>query len=141
MSMLDCEQVQLANMAESAGEELPIPAEQVALHMAACENCRKQAEQLRDLDQMLASQVRRNQNVDLWPVIQHQIGVQPEAGASWKPFAAMALLLAGYKLFEMSAAQEPALLFNLVPLILMTGLFVLIKENPFRINSELMLEK
>lgn len=141
MSVIDCEQVQMAKMAESAGEESPISAEQIALHMAACEDCRKQAEQLRDLDQMLTLQVRRDQDADLWPVIQQQIAVQHGPNASWQPFAVVALLLAGYKLFEMFASQGPTLLFSLVPLILMIGLFVLIKENPFRINSELILEK
>lgn len=141
MSLIDCENVQVATMAQQDGEQPAISPEQIALHLSACENCRKQTQELRGLDEMLARQLRQAQDADLWPIIQDQISVLREAPAGWQPFIVVGLLLAMYKILEAFVEQGPPLILNLVPLILTIGLFVLIKENPFRINSELMWEK
>ena len=140
MSSFDCEEMQLARMAHVAGERSPISSEQVHLHVASCENCRTQIAHLDELEQLLTRQTLREHDADLWPAIQQQIGPQRSAG-SWQPFAIVAALLATFKLFEMAADHAPGLIFNLVPLLLMLVLFVVIKENPFRINSNIALEK
>jgi hypothetical protein len=41
----------------------------------------------------------------------------------------------------MLPARDPGMTFKLVPLIIVALLFVFIKENPFRINTELVLER
>jgi uncharacterized membrane protein len=41
----------------------------------------------------------------------------------------------------MLPARDLGLAFKLVPLVIVAFLFVLIKENPFRINTELVLER
>ena len=41
----------------------------------------------------------------------------------------------------MLPARDPGMAFKLVPLVIVALLFVLIKENPFRINTELVLER
>lgn len=59
----------------------------------------------------------------------------------WKPFALIGLLLVIYKLLEMLPARDPGMAFKLVPLVTVALLFVLIRENPFRIDIELVMEK
>ena len=56
-------------------------------------------------------------------------------------FALIGLLLVIYKLLEMLPARDPGMAIKLVPLVIVALLFVLIKENPFRINTELVLER
>ena len=66
----------------------------------------------------------------------------PNASAlGWQPFALIGLLLVIYKLLEMLPARDPGMAFKLVPLVIVALLFVLIRENPFRINTELVLER
>ena len=140
MSLTECEKVQLAMMVESSGEEPAIPAEQLASHLASCEDCLSQAAELSNLDQLFQRQARSEQDVNLWPAIQQQIGEQTRS-VNWQPFAVVTPLLVSYRLIEMLGEQPLAPVFSLVPLALMLGLFALIKENPFRINTELTMER
>ena len=138
MNVIDCEKVQLAIMAESDAEE-PIPSASIKLHLADCENCRSQLEQMQEVDQLLKSQTRREQGVDLWPAIHRQISRHEHSKIGWQPFAVLGVLLVAWKLFEMLPAADPGLSFKLLPLVFIVGLFVFLKENPFKINTELML--
>jgi hypothetical protein len=138
MSEIDCEKVQLAIMAESDAEET-IPGTQIKLHLADCDNCRSQLEQMQEVDQLLKRQTRGEQDVDLWPAIHRQIGRHEHPKIGWRPFAVFGVLLVGDKLFEMLPAEDPGLGFRLLPLVFIVGLFVFLRENPFKINTELML--
>jgi hypothetical protein len=79
--------------------------------------------------------------VDLWPAIENRIAKRSNSVIGWRPFALIGLLLVIYKLLEMLPARDLGLAFKLVPLVIVAFLFVLIKENPFRINTELVLER
>ena len=138
MSVNNCEKVQMARMAHDSNEQAAMSPDEIAAHIATCEDCRQQTEQLRALDLMFERHTRRQYDADLWPAIQRRISSQ--TSTSWTPFAVVCLLLGAYKMFEMVADNPPALVFNLVPVLLMFALFVVIRENPFRINSELMME-
>jgi len=92
---------------------------------------------LQALDQVLARQTFSEPRVDLWPTIENRIA-KP---LGWQPFALIGLLLVTYKLLEMLPARDPGIAFKLVPLVIVGLLFVLIKENPFKINTELVLER
>jgi predicted anti-sigma-YlaC factor YlaD len=140
MRVNECEQVQMAIMAQDCSEQPTLSQDEIAAHMDNCNECRQQTEQTRAVDLMLQCQNRREYDVNLWPAIQERISFQSDKGARWQPFAVISLLLLAYKTFEMTAENPPALLFKLVPLILIFGLFVVIRENPFRINSELIME-
>ncbi len=140
MDLSVCEEMQLAQMAEAAGEESSITSEQVRRHIASCENCRNQVIQLQEIDQLLMRQTFGELDVNLWTNIRQQLTPEPSS-VGWQPFAIVAALLTVFKLVEMAAGAIPALLFNLVPLLLMFVLFSVIKENPFRINSNIALEK
>ena len=107
--------------------------------MAGCANCHHELEQLQVLDQVFAGHMLSETSVDLWPAIENRIAKRSVVG--WQPFALIGLLLVLYKLLEMLPTRDPGMAFKLVPLIIVALLFVLIKENPFRINTELVLER
>lgn len=138
MKELTCEDVLMAQMAMTDGEEPAISKEQLAAHEAGCANCQNELKQLLALDRVLSSHAVAEQHVDLWPAIENRLA-KPVLG--WRPFALIGLLLIIYKLLEMLPARDLGIAFKLVPLVIVTLLFVFIKENPFRINTELVMER
>jgi predicted anti-sigma-YlaC factor YlaD len=141
MNETNCENVLMAKMAEIDGEETTVFSEQINLHLATCENCRQEIEQMQVADNLLKRQVRREQDADLWSAIEKQIGAKTTSQIGWKPFALLGVLLVAYKLLEMLPRQDFGLAFKLVPLVFIVALFVFLKENPFKINAELMPER
>ena len=138
MKELSCEDVLMAQMATADGEEPAFSKEQLAVHMTGCVNCQNELKQLLALDPVLTSHAVAEQHVDLWPAIENRIA---KPVLSWRPFAVIGLLLVVYKLLEMLPAHDPGMVFKLVPLVIVVLLFVFIKENPFRINTELVMER
>ncbi len=137
MNEINCENVLMAKMAEIDGEEAGFSSEQVTLHIAACENCRREIEQMRLSDNLFKNQTRRGQPADLWSAIENQIGNKTVYQISWKPFVLLVVILVAYKLLEMLPERDFGLAFKLVPLVFIVALFVFLKENPFKINAEL----
>lgn len=138
---MNCEDALTAKMAEIDGEETEISAERIDLHLATCENCRREVEQMRSADNLLKGNARREQTADLWSAIETRIDAKEVSQNDWKPFALLGALLVAYKLLEMLPEQTFGLAFNLVPLILIVATFVFLKENPFKINDELVSER
>jgi predicted anti-sigma-YlaC factor YlaD len=130
-------------MAEFDGEAPLLSSEEVNAHLAVCENCRQEIEQLQTMLDLLQMQTRRGQTADLWRLIEKRIESQQRAApqTNWKTFALLGALLVAYKLVEMLSAEEFGFLFKLVPLIFVFGLFGFLKENPFKINTRLTLER
>lgn len=141
MKELSCENVLMAQMAAADGEEPEFSTKQLAAHIATCANCQQELKQLQALDHVLTGLSLSEPRVDLWPVIENKIAKRTRSSLDWKPFALIGSLLVIYKLLEMLPARDPGLAFKLVPLVIVALLFVLIKENPFRINTELVLER
>jgi hypothetical protein len=141
MKELSCEDVLMAQMAVADGEEPGFAKEQLVAHIGVCANCHQELEQSQALDQVLAGHALSETRVDLWPVIENSIAKRSRPAIGWKPFALIGLLLVIYKLLEMLPAEVPGMAFKLVPLVIVALLFVLIRENPFRINTELVLER
>jgi len=133
MKELSCEDVL---MAAANGEEND---GQLAAHIAGCTNCQYELKQLQALDHLFAGHTFSESSADLWPAIEK--GIAKRSALSWRPFAVIGLLLIVHKLLEMLPAQDLGMMFKLVPLIIVALLFVFIKENPFRINTELVLER
>ncbi|MEN3326501.1 MAG: hypothetical protein V7638_1308 [Acidobacteriota bacterium] len=138
MNELSCEDVLMAQMAAADGEEPAFSKEQLAAHVTGCAGCQNELKQLLALDRVLASHALAEHHVDLWPTIENRIA-KPVLG--WRPFALIGLLLIVYKLLEMLPAHDLGIAFKLVPLVIVILLFVFIKENPFRINTELVMER
>ena len=139
MKELSCDDVLMAQMAVADGEEIEL--DQLAAHISGCANCQQELSHMQVLDQMLSRHTLSEPRVDLWPAIENRIAKPTRSAVSWQPFALIGLLLVIYKLLEMLPAQDIGMAFKLVPLVIVTFLFVLIKENPFRINTELVLER
>ena len=140
MNELSCEDVLKAQMAAADGEEQAFRKELLAAHVAACANCQHELEQLQALDQLLADHTLSEPQVDLWPAIENRITKRTSA-LDWQPFAVIGSLLVINKLLEMLPAHDLGIALKLLPLVIVGLLFVLIKENPFRINTELVMEK
>jgi hypothetical protein len=141
MQKLSCEDVLRAQMAVADGEEPEFSKELLAAHVADCANCHHELEQLQTLDQMLTGHTLAESRVDLWPAIENRIAKRARPVVGWQPFALIGLLLIIYKLLEMLPARDLGMALKLVPLVIVVLLFVLIKENPFKINTELVLER
>ena len=141
MKELTCEDVLMAQMAAADGEAPEFSTQQLSTHIAGCANCQHELKQLQALDQLLTGQRISEPRVDVWPAIQNRIVKRTNAAFHWRVFTLIGLLLMLYKLLEMLPARDPGMAFKLVPLVIVVLLFVFIKENPFRINTELVLER
>jgi hypothetical protein len=137
MKELSCEDVLMAQMATADGEEPAFSKELLAAHIEVCANCHHELTQSQTLHQILGGYTLSEPRVNVWPVIEKRMAKR----LSWQPFALIGLLLVIYKLLEMLPASAPGFAFKLVPLVIVALLFVLIRENPFRINTELVMER
>jgi hypothetical protein len=141
MNEVNCDDVLMAWMAESDGEKPTLAVEQVSAHTKSCEKCRHDIEQMLRVDSLLKSHGRYHHDANLWPAVEKSLGSPIVPRLEWAPFGLFGAIFVAYKLFEMLPERAPGLAFKLVPLIFIVGLFVLIRENPFRINAELTLER
>ncbi len=141
MKELTCKDVLMAQMAAADGEEPEFSKQQLTAHVATCANCQHELKQAQALDQLLTGYTLAEPQANLWPAIENRITKGANAAFRWRPFVLIGLLLVIYKLLEMLPAHDPGMAFKLVPLVMVTLLFVVIKENPFRINTELVLER
>jgi anti-sigma factor RsiW len=141
MNEVNCDDVLMALMAESDGEKPTLAGEQISSHIKSCGKCRQEVEQILRVDSLLNSQARHHHDANLWPAVEKRLGSRNVPQIGWAPFGLFGAIFVAYKLFEMLPERAPGIAFKLVPLILFVGLFVLIKENPFRINTELTSER
>jgi Putative zinc-finger len=137
MNKENCEEILTAKMAVFDGEETEFSPEELDAHLAGCESCRLEIEEMQSTFALLKRQERQVSNVDLWSAIEARI----VAKTNWKPFLFLAGFLVVYKLAEMVPETEPGFAFKFVPFVFVVALFVFLKENPFKINTELILEK
>lgn len=135
-----CEKVLMAMMAEADGERGEFSPEEIKRHLSACEDCRREVVQMQPVVDILRQASRAETTVDLWPTISSRLD-RHASQKGWKPYAVAGLLLLTYKLIEMLLEEDPGLAIKLVPLIIFVALLVFLRENPFKINSELVLEK
>lgn len=142
MNEMNCQNALMIMMAaELDGEETSVSLEEAAAHLASCANCRQEFEQLQNTFSLLRKQTRRAQDADLWSAIETRIDAKPATQSNWQPFLFLGVLLVAYKLLEMLPETDFGFMFKIVPLIFVIALFVFLKENPFKINTELILEK
>ena len=139
----NCKEILLAVMAGLDGEKTNFSAQQIENHSATCPNCRQEIEQMQSVDSLFKLQKRREQNVNLWSAIESQIITKPETikQSNLYLFLLLVVSLIVYKFLEMLPERDFGLMFKIIPIILVVALFALLKENPFKINTELTLEK
>ncbi|MBA2606592.1 MAG: hypothetical protein M3521_12240 [Acidobacteriota bacterium] len=141
MNKINCISALMAMSAELDGEKSEISVEQVSFHLTTCNDCRQEFEQMQNLDSLFKRQKRREQIVDLWSVIENRIVAQTASQTNWKPFLLLGVFLIAYKLVERLSTLDFGWSLKLVPLIFVVALFGFLKENPFKINTELALER
>ena len=140
MKEIACEKVLMAKMAEADGERADLSKEDLDLHLSSCETCRTEIARLGNIDAIFQRSSRAETDVDLWSTLSGRLD-QPNRRITWRPFAVAVVLLLAFKLFEMVPEEDPGVLIKLAPLVIFGVLMLLLKENPFKINSELVLEK
>jgi hypothetical protein len=140
---MKCEDAILAMMAVIDGEKAEeISSEHAAAHLAGCGNCRREIEQMQNTVNLFKGYERREQTADLWFEVESRLETQASAAPTrWQPFLILTAGLVAYKLLEMLPERQPGLWLKLLPLLLVAALFVFLKENPFKINTELALER
>jgi predicted anti-sigma-YlaC factor YlaD len=143
MKNMNCEEILIQKSALLDGEKADLPAEQINAHLEICENCRREIEQMEKMVLLLKRQERRAQNADLWPAVENRIGARAGTipAANWQPFVLLGIFLVLYKLLEMIPERDLGWALKIVPFIFAGALFGLLKENPFKVNTELILEK
>jgi len=142
MKLDECEETILSVMAEMDGETPPLSAKQTAQHLSRCEQCRSEINRQKETFNLLQAQKRLASETDLWFEIERRISDTPisEPIRTRYFFLLLGVILVVYKLLEMIPAQDFGFLFKFVPLIFIAALFYFLKENPFKINTELKLE-
>lgn len=139
MNEMNCENILMAKMTEFDGEETEISAEMMNSHFSVCENCQSEIGQFQNVGDLLKKQMRHESNPNFWAAIEKRI--EKKNALTPKPFVFLGIFLLVYKLLEMLPERDFGLAFKIVPLIIVVALFVFIKENPFKINTELTLER
>jgi predicted anti-sigma-YlaC factor YlaD len=140
MKEITCEKVLMARMTEADGERAELSPDDLQMHLSKCESCAAEAAQMQKLDGMLRRSSRADVAVDLWPSVNRRLD-QSTLRVSWQPFVVAAVLLVAYKLFEMIPEEAPGMIIQVAPLVIFGALMLFLRENPFKINSELVLEK
>ncbi len=143
MTKLNCESVGMAAMAIADGYQSELSSDQVEAHLADCSDCRREVGQLRALSSLLDAQERRQRTENVWKRVERRL---PDAAPAritsqaWRPFMLLGALLLGYRIVEMLPDRDFGFLFKLVPVLFVIAAFSYLKENPFKIDSELRLE-
>jgi predicted anti-sigma-YlaC factor YlaD len=140
MNQVNCESIRLAAMAVADGEEPPIPAPDIELHLANCDRCQREVAQLRTLSQLLDGQRRRARTENVWDGIAEDLRPKtaPQTTADhWPWLMLLGLLIAGYRVALSTSDWESSLWLKLAPVLLVIAVFGLLRENPFKVNTQL----
>jgi predicted anti-sigma-YlaC factor YlaD len=138
---MNCEDILIQKSALLDGESADLSAEEINAHLETCENCRQEIEQMENAIFLLERQERRAPEADLWSAIEKRIPAETANETNWQPFILLGVFLVVYKLVEMLPERDFGLALKIVPFVLVAVVFGFLKENPFKINTELILEK
>ena len=142
MSELNCESVSMAAMAIADGYQPELSSEQIGTHLASCVDCRRELEQFQELSSLLNTQERRLRTENLWQKIEPGLPDVTRRSRSRvsASFVFLGALLLGYRLIELIPDRDFSFLFKFVPVLLVIAAFSFLRENPFKINSDLSFE-
>jgi predicted anti-sigma-YlaC factor YlaD len=132
----------MAAMAIADGYQSELSSDQIEAHLAECTDCRQEVGQLRTLTSLLDAQERRPRTENVWDLVERRLpnAAPAQTSRAWHPFMILGVLLVGYRIVEMVPERDFGLLFKLVPVVLAIAAFIYLKENPFKIHSEVSLE-
>ncbi len=143
MTGLSCESVCMAAMATADGYQSELSSDQIEAHLAGCFDCRREIGEQQALSRLLDAQERRLRTEDVWTQVERRLpdaSPRPSTSQVVYPFVFLGVLLLGYRLAEMIPDRDFGLVFKLVPVLLVIAAFSYLRENPFKINTELRLE-
>ena len=140
MNQVSCDSIRLAAMAVADGENPPIPAPDIELHLSTCDHCRSDVAQLNTLLKLLDGQRRRERTENVWDGIAADLRPKtaPQTTTDhWPWLMLLGLLVASYRVAVSTSNWEPSWWLKLAPILLVIAVFVLLRENPFKVNPEL----
>lgn len=143
MSKLNCETICMAAMAMADGYVSELSSDQIEAHLADCSDCRREVAELRALSSLLDAQERRPRTENVWKLVARGLpDASPAQSTSQAryPFMFLGVLLLGYRIVEMIPDRDFGFLFKLIPILFVIAAFSYLRENPFKIDSELRLE-
>ena len=141
MNKMNCEDILIQKSALLDGESADLSAEEINAHLETCENCRQEIERMENAVFLPERQKRRAPEADLWSAIETRIDAETATATKWQPFILLGAFLVVYKLVEMLPERDLGWALKIVPFVLIAAVFGFLKENPFKINTELLLEK
>jgi predicted anti-sigma-YlaC factor YlaD len=143
MNNIHCEKAGMAMIAELDGEETDISPEQVASHLAVCDACRQEFEEMKNSVNLLKKQKRRELSANLWASIEQRLEAKTKtvSETKWQFFLLLGSFLIACKLLEILPELDFGFFFKFTPIVVVAVLFMLLKENPFKIKTELTLER
>lgn len=133
---MSCEEWRVAAMALADGETPPVSRAAIEAHLATCHGCRRAIEELQALARTWAGQRRPDYHVDLWPAIHDRLG-RPKR--RWLP--TLVVLLVIFKLADLLTDTSLALWVQVVPVLMAAAAFAALRQNPFRIQTDLGLKE
>lgn len=141
MTETNCENVRIASMARADGSESLLSPAEVEAHLATCADCRQEVREMGTLIAVLDSAKRKGRNEQVWPLIEPHLDAAASQNGrfDWRPFLVLYFLLGGYRVILM-VGEEHGFWFKLIPVALVIAAFGYVKENPFKINSDLRLK-
>ncbi len=124
------EEVQMAAMAVADGESVALDEK----HLQGCAQCRAVVEGMLADHAVIARATRVEHVLDSWPAIRCQLKTR-----RW-PFLMLGLLLMAFKLVEFVPERQWSELIQVIPVAIGFFAFRALKDNPFHINTNLVLE-
>ena len=127
-----CEEWRLAAMALADGETPPAPRAAIEAHLARCEGCRREIEQLHELGRVWQGQGRPDYDMDVWPEIQGRLD---RPTRHW--LSLLVVLLAIFKVADLATDRNFGPWVQLAPVLMAAAVFALLRHNPFQVRTEL----
>jgi hypothetical protein len=144
MTEPNCKNVLVAAIGLKDGYPAEMSKNQIEMHLANCPDCSRELDQLAAVAILLDSQQRQPRIEHIWKDIEGRLIDAPgtqNTSTGWNPFILLGVLLLGYKLIEMIPDRDFGLLYKLTPILLIVAFFGYLKINPFKISTELRLER
>jgi hypothetical protein len=138
-----CEKVRISAMAISDDEQPLLSEFQIKEHIESCEDCRLELEQQKYAIELLDGQKRRPYDINVWSGIEtviEQSAIRPKHSLQLWLFTALGLILFAYKIIDVLPVFTPGVIFKLMSLVIVFVFFVLLGQNPFAINQNLILK-
>ena len=138
-----CEKIRISAMAIFDGEQPLLSERQIKEHIESCEVCRAELEGQKSAAELLDGRSRRSFDFDVWPGVEaavEQSAARPKHRLQSRLFVSLGLVLLACKIIEVLPVFTPGIVFKLMSLAIIFVFFILLGQNPFAINQNLILK-